>query len=414
MARKAQPKRRLEIPEFDTLYIPPFRDFCELIKLPTSAVRWIRMLEDSLDSKLNVGHSTIAKLTSEGVSESSFIKIVNFMSPIMERLTFSPWMYRRIFQFTKLRSNYVSWYGPIEGLSMSFQERPEPHSPLMPMIHFIEARGAIQLELLPELRRLKKEYQKVNQQSAAQNWVCTEKDFYKKATLIPANVLDAGCNVMMQGGEVDELTLDQKNDVSRYSLYMYWDFYLSAIALFEEIGFHSLKNSTDKVNSSAFQSVFKKLSMNGYGDARSAFEAILEYWRDAYSIDTWSAFSKAIPITEEETPGGETSDERKKNQLNKWRRGDDYPSEDMLMKFLSRQPGNPPYTISLMAFHGIIAIGLDKLIQLSIIGQEMDGISKDKCMDILKDVFSLYPHYCAKIRNSSFYRDWQEEWDNVH
>jgi len=95
MARKAKPKYRLDIPQFNSTYIPPFKDFCEVLQLPFSTPQWINMLSSLTDSKLSVSPSTVAKLTSEGVGEASFKEIENFFSPLMKEVEITPWIIRR-------------------------------------------------------------------------------------------------------------------------------------------------------------------------------------------------------------------------------------------------------------------------------------------------------------------------------
>ena len=410
MARKAQPKRRIDIPEFDTLYIPPFSDFCSLIKRPTGVVTFINMLQESLGSELNVGRSTIAKLTSEGVSENTFNKISEFLSPLFKKLSFSRWVIRDLFYYIRLRSNYVSWYGPIEGVSKSFAESPDPRSPMLPMMSFVKDRGSAQLELFPILKRLRKQSGQSDRNLVICKWVKAEQELFERQTLVPMNVLAKGSSVILKALPMEKLSQDQKHLLSEYSLHLYWDFYLSSIAMFDLIGVHV---NDKNINDSAFSYVFNKLSDDNGVGARTAFYLLLEFWRNEYCISTWTEFSKGIPITDEVSVSGVTSGERQKHQLKRWRKGKDHPSEEMLIKFLKRLPENPTYKIELMAFHGVIALGIDKLIKLSINGQTAEGIVLENCLSTIKEVFSLYPQHCSKISNYIPYCDWQSEWNKA-
>ncbi|SFM77670.1 hypothetical protein [Marinobacter zhejiangensis] len=411
MARKGRQRRRAFIPAYESYYIPPFQDFCELLRVPTGPIELVNALSRLTGLEPKVGRSTVAKLTTVGVSEKSFGLLSNYFKAAAPGVDFSPGFVRKVLIYKGLRSNYASWCGPIEGVKQSLSQ--ERCSRLYPMISFVEERARHQRGMRLKLVALRKLAKQGMEGQAVEGVRSLEAELYRKYTLVPSSVIDSAVSILSLSIPSSEFSVEKKEVLARYCLYQYWDFYLSALALFEALSKYSYQGEEGLLTTpTAFMRVLGKIVSSDCRSPRNVFEALLDDWRSHFSKGrrhmTWADLAKGIQLDPETTVAGTTLKERQKKQLRDWRLGKSYPSEEKLKQFLLHQPSGPTDLIDLMVFHGVIARALDRLINVSIQGQKISGVSKELSWAILREIFANYSRHYHKALEFAPYLEWKK------
>jgi len=193
----------------------------------------------------------------------------------------------------------------------------------------------------------------------------------------------------------------------RYCFHQQWDFYLSALAIFET----TISNNQGIDNnfqescclSTCFGKIFSNIS-NTINDP-CFFGSLLNSWRYLGGSErikiSWAKFSSTIPISskDSDSTAGITIAEKQYNEIKDWRKGKNLPSEKRLRTFLKGHEWSTPESIEMMVFKARLAKGFDKLSSAAINAAAIDGFSKQDALLILKEIWRLYGRYLDHFSN---------------
>lgn len=414
MARKPGIKRRLEIPAFETWYFPPFQNFCELLRFPVGPIAWIDRISHQTGKDLTVGRSTVAKLTTDGVSESSFQKIVAACTPDDLNLRISPWFYRRMIRLSEVRSNYANWCGPVEGIKQGLVEDGDTRTPLFPMIRFLEERAKPLDGYITRVLGARRLFGRGQEELGQRQIIALDADLFRAHSVVPHEVINAAEELLTELRQPESLSKESKLVIAKYCLHQYWDFFLSATALLEALGrFVHKGEEALRSGKTPFMIVFDKFLSEANNSPRNCFEGLLDNWKNLQSNDpveqSWTGLAKGISIDPTPSPSGYSQLERQKSHLKEWRKGKSYPSEQRVKGFLRNLFTGRGFPIDFMSYQANVARALDEAIELSIQGQAKDGITQEEVMAMLTEIFSNYSLHYERILSAQYFEDWKQE-----
>jgi hypothetical protein len=389
MKPNKQGKYVIASPSYKSTFLPSPSDVAELLGLPANIIKMIPFAEDHHGIPLNVGRSSRAEMTNNGVAKPTMSKLAGWMNKLpipFKQLIDIPLMLKT-YRAMRVGSNAGMWKSSSHGLKLSPYD-----SEFITLFDFIDVRAEADYQMLKTLNH-QIENKKLDKTDTNAIWQA-QLDTWTRHSMVPAEQL--ACLSHFFHNINDPMFSVEANAIAvkKAQYHLIFDFYLSAIASYE-VGlllYASRQMSEIEIesNDGVFSSVINTYAVSD--EDCTCFGAMLMELRNIlkrHGLNSgWRALASYIDI-EESGNREELLNDKQYGQIRDWRNRKNMPSDKKLRQFIThfvKDLGD--YEIESTLIYLRIANAIDTLVE-----RLFKETNDQRALVIIAEVLECYPKY---------------------
>ncbi len=380
-------------PKFTSLFLPSPQEITELLGLPNNAIKLLPLLEEHYDRQLNIGRSSRAALTKNGVAKPTVNKLYSWAShlPIPFKKLINLPTFLKTFRAMRIGSNAGLWHSISNGLRFS------PHdSELVTVCDFIEERAKADYQMVKAIKNQVK-LGLIDKNDGNAVWQA-QLTTWQENSLVPSEKLEFYSRYPKAPDDPMFLQEEGINALLEAVYHLNFDFYLAAIANFEVGVVLYEQRHWDNIDVENYAGLFSSVINTWVHEDKQTmcFEAMLVEFKKLLGNEGvgWRELSGFIPI-DDSGESDELLKDRQYNRLKDWRRGINMPSDLKLRLFVEAALKSiGEYSPEAILVYFRISRGLDLFV-----AKQLQIAQYHSAAQIMEKVVAHYPRYFQHYKN---------------
>ncbi|MBB1323549.1 hypothetical protein [Shewanella sp. SR43-8] len=394
MKPNKQGKYVIASPSYKSTFLPSPSDVSELLGLPANIIKMIPLAEEHHGIPLNVGRSSRAEMTNNGVAKPTMSKLAGWMNKLpipFKQLIDLPLMLKT-YRAMRVGSNAGLWYSVSNGFKLSSHD-----SEFITLFDFIDMRAEADYQMVKGIKHQIRE-KIIDKNDTNAIWQA-QLGTWTRHSMLPAEQL--ACLTNFFSNINDPMFHVEANAIAvkKAEYHLRFDFYLSAIASYE-VGLllyasRQMPEIEIKSNDGVFSSVISTYAVSN--EECTCFGAMLMELRNIlarHDHDSgWRALASYIDI-EESGNKEDLLNDKQYRQIRDWRNRKNMPSDKRLRQFITNVANDlGDYEIESTLIYLRIANAIDTLVE-----RLLEETNDHRILVIIAEVLECYPKYFERFK----------------